>query len=131
MMLRLSQLIASLQACQQMYGDVEVMKNDFEDGIINLHATMEYRRVTLDLAQGKTSELISVNDYFVAKAAIENHAHTITEIQEIVDNWEMMGHELRDVFTDPKELMDMHLTAHWRNIAIVQAWDNSPIVLVL
>jgi hypothetical protein len=114
-----------------MYGDVEVMKNDFEDGIIPIAPHVEYRRVALDLANGKTSELLSAADYFMAHDAVQNHNHTVTEIQEIVDNWEMLGAELRGVFTDPKELMDMHMVAHWRNIAIVQAWDNSPVVLVL
>jgi hypothetical protein len=114
-----------------MYGDVEVMKNDFEDGIIPIAPHAEYRRVTLDLAHGKTTELLSASDYFMAHDAVQNHNHTVTEIQEIMDNWEMMGAELRGVFTDPKELMDMHMVAHWRNIAIVQAWDNSPVVMVL
>ena len=117
----ISKHIAFLQRQLAELGDVVIKKDDFN------HQPTEHRMVTIE----GVAEVIHISDYQLAHMHVQQHSENYTALEGMIEEAKLLQNRADALIGDPEELMKNYMQGHRRDLAIVQAWHNSPPVLVL
>ncbi len=124
----ISEHIAFLQRQLAELGDVVIKKDDCEWGLDDFnHQPTEHRMVTID----GVAEVIHISDYQLAHMHVQQHSENYTALEDMIEEAKLLQNRADALIGDPEELMKNYMQGHRRDLAIVQAWHNSPPVLVL